>query len=80
MKQDQHYVVIKPIPLGNEKYIPKDTDINRIHGVYYMNGVILTQDYQSDFDNLIEREEKTGWKYICPVNEKIAFRNSKEGL
>ena len=60
MKQDQQYVVTKAIPLGRDKFIPVDTDVNRIHGLYYMNGVLLTDDYQQDFDNLIESEERTG--------------------
>ena len=30
MKQDQHYVVIKPIPLGGEKYIPKELYGNKL--------------------------------------------------
>jgi hypothetical protein len=45
-----------------------------------MNGVILTEDYQQDFDNLIEREERTGWKYITPIRQKTMFRNEKEDL
>lgn len=80
MKQDQQYVVTKAIPLGRDKFIPVDTDINRIHGLYYMNGVILTEDYQQDFDNLIEKEERTGWKYITPIRQKTMFRNEKEDL
>lgn len=78
MKKDQQYVIIKDIPLGKDKSIPVNTDINRIHGVYYMNGVILTPDYQSDFDNLIEYEEDHGWKYIAPVKQRVVFNNEKE--
>jgi hypothetical protein len=78
MKKDQHYVVIKPIPIGGTKTIPVDTDINRTHGVYYMNGNLLPQDYQEDFDMLIEREEQTKWTYLCPVNKKTMLTNTKE--
>lgn len=78
MKKDQHYVVIKDIPIGNGKVIPENTDINRIHGMYYMNGVILTNDYQEDFDNLIEHEEQYGWNYISPVKQRVMFKNEKE--
>ena len=78
MKRDQQYVVIKAIPLGGDKNIPVNTDINRIHGMYYMNGVILTNDYQQDFDNLIEYEERNGWKYIAPIHQKTMFTNEKE--
>ena len=80
MKKDQHFLVIKPIPLGGEKYIPTDTEVNRIHGVYYMNGVIVTPDYQEDFDALIEHEEVHGWNYLVPVKIKTMYNNTKEGL
>ena len=80
MKKDQQYIVIKDIPLGSGKSIPVNTDIFRTHGVYYMNGVILTPDYQQDFDNLIEYEENNGWKYIAPLKSKTMFRNEKEDL
>lgn len=78
MKNDQQYVVIKAIPLGGDKSIPVNTDIHRIHGVYYMNGLILSRDYQEDFDSLIEREERTGWNYISPIRQKTMFKNEKE--
>lgn len=78
MKNDQQYVVIKAIPLGGDKSIPVNTDIHRIHGVYYMNGLILSRDYQEDFDSLIEREERTGWNYISPIHQKTMFKNEKE--
>lgn len=78
MKKDQQYVVIKAIPLGKDKFIPVNTDVNRIHGVYYMNGIILSNDYQEDFKNLIEYEEEHGWKYISPIKQKTMFNNEKE--
>lgn len=80
MKKDQRYVITKPIPIGKDKFIPVNTDIYRMHGFYYMNGTLLTSDYQEDFDALIEREEKTGWEYIVPVNSRTMFRNDKEDL
>ena len=80
MKKDQRYVVIKQIPIGRDKFIPVNTDIYRMHGFYYMNGTLLTSDYQEDFDALIEREEKTGWEYIEQVNSRTMFRNDKEDL
>lgn len=80
MKKDQRYVIIKPIPIGKDKFIPVNTDIFRTHGFYYMNGTLLTSAYQEDFDALIEREEKTGWEYIAPVNSRTMFRNDKEDL
>lgn len=80
MKKDQQYVVVKAIPLGGGKTIPVNTDINRIHGMYYMNGVILTTDYQEDFDLLISAEEKNGWNYISPITQRIVFGNEKEDI
>ena len=80
MKQDQQYVVTKAIPLGGDKFIPFDSEINRIPGLSYLNGVLLTADYQQDFDNLIEKEERTGWEYITPIRQKTMFRNEKEDL
>lgn len=70
MKQDARYEVIKAIPLGNGKEIPLKTAIYRRHGVYYMDGGLLSQSYQEDFDNLISYEEAHGWNYICPIVTK----------
>lgn len=71
MKPNAKYLVIKPIPLkpfnGETKEIPINTAIYRTHGVYYMNGGLLSQAYQEDFDMLIEEEEKNGWHYLTPV-------------
>ena len=79
MKADKRYEVIKDIPVngGNSK-ISKGTLITRTHGVYYKDGVLLSQGYQEDFDALIEDEEYNGWNYLCPVSTKRAFGNSKE--
>jgi hypothetical protein len=80
MRKDQQYIVIKPIPLGNNKFIPVNTDINCTHGIYYMNGVILNNDYQEDFEYLISKEEIRGWEYVVPVKQKTMFTNKKEDL
>ena len=80
MKKDQHYSVIKPIPLGRGKEIPVNTDIYRTHGVYYMDGMLLPRDYQEDFDSLIEQEERTKWNYLCPMKTITMFTNEKEDL
>lgn len=80
MKQDKEYQIMKSIPLGNGKEISKGTMITRTHGVYYMNGGMLPQDFQEDFDMLIEKEEIDGWNYICPIVKKRAFGNSKETI
>ena len=68
---------MKDIPITNGKSIKKGTLITRTHGMYYMEGGMLPNDYQEDFDRLIANEETTGWNYIVPVKEKVAFDNSK---
>lgn len=78
MKEDKKYVLLKDIPLADGKKIAKDTTITRTHGVYYMDGGLLPQDYQEDFDRLISTEEQTGWNYIVPIVSKRAFGNNKE--
>ena len=78
MKEDKKYLLEKDIPLANGKKIAKGTTITRTHGVYYMDGGLLPQDYQEDFDQLISNEETYGWDYLVPVVKKRAFGNSKE--
>ena len=80
MKEDKRFLVIKEIPIKGGKNIPVNTSIYRTHGVYYMDGGLLPNDYQKDFDVLIEHEEETGWKYLSPVRTRTAFQNDKEGL
>ena len=71
MKPDKKYIVIKDIPLKEGDAIKVNTDIYRIHGNYYMDGGLLPEAYQLDFDKLIEHEEKNGWKYIRPNNPVV---------
>lgn len=66
--KDGRYVVIRPIPLGDGKSIKVNTDIDRVHGNFYMDGGLLPLEYQRDFTRLIEHEEKNGWYYISPNN------------
>lgn len=80
MKKDQRFVIIKAIPLKDGKSIPVNTSIYRTHGMYYMDGGLLPQDYQEDFDDLISQEEKSGWKYISPVTITEAWRNDREEI
>ena len=78
MKKDKEFIIQKAIPLANGKEIAKGTLITRTHGVYYMEGGMLPQSFQEDFDNLIEREKEHGWNYIIPIKTKRAFGNDKE--
>ena len=80
MKPDKKYVVIKSIPLNDGGSIPVNSIIYRTHGVYYLEGGLLSRAYQEDFNNLIEHEEMHGWKYLSPIREKELYHNSKEGL
>lgn len=70
MLKDAKFVVATSIPLdkdGNHS-IPKGTEITITHGCFYMNGGLLPKDYQEDFEMLVNREMKTGWKYLLPDN------------
>jgi hypothetical protein len=77
MKKNCRYEIVKDIPLGNGKSIKKGQLLTRTHGMYYLEGNMLSSDYQEDFDKLIEHEEVNGWNYIVPLKEKVAFDNSK---
>ena len=49
MKADKRFLVIKEIPLYGGKTIPVNTNIYRTHGVYYMDGGLLPEDFQEEF-------------------------------
>jgi hypothetical protein len=66
--KDGKFVVVKPIPLAEGKSIRINTEIDRIHGNFYMDGGLLPLDYQQDFAKLVEHEMRTGWKYLRPNN------------
>ena len=72
--EDKKYEILKDIKLTNGSSIKKGTFVYNIQGVYFMDGGMLPQAYQEDFDELIKTEEKTGWKYITPVHEREAFK------
>lgn len=70
MLQDSKYVVYKAIPLdpqGNE-VIKEGTEIIAKHGVVYMNGGLVSPDWQEDFRMLIETERARGFDYLRPDN------------
>ena len=66
--KDGKYIVVKPIPLGHGDSIKVNTDIDRIHGNFYMDGGLLPLDFQHDFEMLLSHELKHGWKYLRPNN------------
>lgn len=78
MVKDGTYEVLKDIPLDKkgEKVIKKGTMVNRVKGVFSIDGNMLIQSYQEDFEDLIKNESQTGWKYICPVKMKEAFKTN----
>lgn len=78
MKPDKRYVIIKSIPLIGGSVIPVNTLITRTHGMYYIEGGLMPESYQKDFDNLISHEEQNGWKYISPIREKEMFKVDNE--
>ncbi len=69
--KDGRFIVVKPIPLGGGDSIRVNTEIDRIHGNFYMDGGLLPLDFQQDFTKLVEREMKTGWKYLRPNNPVV---------
>ena len=77
MKKNTQYKVLKDIQIVGGNTIKKGTAIQRTSGLYYMEGYLLPNDYQEDFDNLIEYEEVNGWNYIVPVREVEAFKTKK---
>lgn len=66
--KDGRYIVVKPIPLAGGSSIKVNTEIDRTHGNFYMDGGLLPLDYQEDFTKLVEHESKHGWKYLRPNN------------
>ena len=65
-----NYRIVKDIPLMGGGTISKGHDILYAHGVCYMDYVLLEKDYQDDFKQLIETENKKGWNYLMPLRDK----------
>lgn len=75
---NEFYEIVKNIPLKSGGIINKGGQLQKTHGVYYLNGGMLPPDYQADFAGLVYAEKMTGWNYLAPLKSKIAFQNSKE--
>lgn len=71
--KNSKYVVLKDIPLdkNGERVIKQGTEISVTHDCVYMNGGLLSMEWQEDFVRLIKNEEKNGWKYIHPDNPVV---------
>ena len=67
------FVVAKDIPLDKDRnhVIPKGTDISLTHDCFYMNGNLLSQDYQADFMKLLLKEANNGWNYLLPDMPRV---------
>lgn len=76
--ENEVYDIVKDIPLKNGGCIKAGNRVQKTHGVYYLNGGMLSSDYQKDFDGLINHEKISGWNYVVPLKTKVAFTNKKE--
>lgn len=70
--KDGRYLIAKDIPLDKkgEKVIQKGRELYLTNGVFYLDSILLSPDYQYDFRELLKREVKTGWNYVVPANPK----------
>ena len=71
--KDGRYLIAKDIPLDpkGENAIKRGTEIYLTGGVFYINGVLLSPDYQKDFQKLFTKEATDGWNYVAPVKTKV---------
>ena len=67
MKSDAKFMIEKDIPITGGKTIKRGSALYRTHGCFYLDGGLLPADYSEDFEQLIEYEEKHGWKYLVPI-------------
>lgn len=75
---NEFYDIVKNIPLKSGGVISKGGQLQKAHGVYFLNGGLLPPDYQKDFDGLVYAEKTTGWNYLAPLKTKVAYGNNKE--
>jgi len=76
--ENEVYDIVKNIPLKSGLTIKAGNKLQKTHGVYYLNGMMLPPDYQKDFSGLVYAEKMTGWNYLAPLKTKTAWSNSKE--
>lgn len=76
--ENEIYDIVKNIPLKSGGYIQAGGKLQKAHGVYYLDGMMLPPDYQKDFSGLVYAERMTGWNYLVPLKSKTAYQNSKE--
>lgn len=58
MANDAKFRVVNDIPLNQDgtRKIARGTLIYRVHDVFYMDGVLLSKEYQEDFANLVAND------------------------
>lgn len=78
MYENKVYDIVRNIPLKGGRMISSGKRISFIHGVFYLDGGMLSKEYQEDFRGLVYAEEHTGWNYLRPVIVKEAWKNGKE--
>lgn len=66
MVREGKYTLVKDIPLGGDEKIKAGTSIYLTEGVFYMEGGLLSDDFQDDFRRLLESEAKNGFNYLRP--------------
>lgn len=71
--KDGRYLIAKDIPLDpkGEKMIQKGRELYLTNGVFYLDSILLSPDYQYDFRELLKREAANGWNYVVPANPKV---------
>ncbi len=71
--KDGRYLIAKDIPLDpkGEKMIQKGRELYLTNGVFYLDSILLSPDYQYDFRELLKREAVNGWNYVVPANPKV---------
>ena len=71
--KDGRYLVAKDIPLDpkGEQVIKKGREIYLTNGVFYLDSILLSPDYQYDFRRLFTKEANEGWNYVVPANPKM---------
>ena len=81
MVKDGRYEVVKDITLASGKNLfKKGQIIYRTNGVYYLDGGLLSQNFQEYLRDFIAEEEQLGWEYVCPLKTREAYRNGKEDV
>ena len=71
--KEGRYIINKDIPLDakGEKKIDRGRELYLTNGVFYLEGVLLSQEYQQDFRELLKNETANGWNYVVPANPKV---------